>query len=354
MFEILCSGVSLGHYVPGLLIRDRLRRLGQEARVLVYESLLDAARCERIERTRQLYHASVAFARTAQRIARQLAPQAQEALGAQQIERWAQSPPKRLIVLSAYWLSLLSRAVEAGAVDAHTIDLCHIDSTLSPVWQASSNYPSFRHTWLCSAHEGSVFYRIPIGDDSTSAVRDARVVVHGGGWGIGDYREAVPQLLSAGLGVDLVAYADDDLADPIGGVRYLRIDPRWQPWDCDELGDPYYPPLQIIERGKLAAGAASNGHGHTLFDFIANAAAIVSKPGGATLVDSLAGATPVVFVTPFGQHEADNASLWTSLGFGTSLERWCAEGMTFSAIDLLRANLETARPRIPCYPDAVA
>src|SRR4051794_2498819 len=111
MFDVLCSGVSLGHYVPGLLIRDQLRRLGYEARVLVYETLLDDARIERIERTKQMYHTNFAFARTAQRMAKQLAPETQDSRAVEQLDRWASSPPHRLIVLSAYWLPLLKRAV---------------------------------------------------------------------------------------------------------------------------------------------------------------------------------------------------------------------------------------------------
>ena len=48
MIEILCSGVSLGVYVPGLLIRERLRALGIPARVVVYESFLSPERQARI------------------------------------------------------------------------------------------------------------------------------------------------------------------------------------------------------------------------------------------------------------------------------------------------------------------
>ncbi len=350
VIEILSSGVSLGHYVPALRMRDWLRRCGIDVRVLVYENLLSDATRAQIDKAMRAYHASFAFALAGQRLAAQLAPAPVEEQGAEVVGRWVTDPPRRIIALSGYWVPLLERFAASRPDKQDVVELCHIDTCDSPVWRARP--APFRHRWLASADAERVLSYIPASTGHLPRNRCPRVVVHGGGWGIGEYRTVVTELLEHGIEIDLVAYLEDDAreADRRAGLRYLAIAPGWRPWHLQDDGEPTYPPVVEVTAGAVPA-RTTPALRHELLDYIAVASAIVSKPGGATLVDSFSTCTPVAFLTPYGQHESTNASLWQTLGYGITIERWRAENFSLDALAPLRRNLERDRRSTPVCPD---
>ena len=102
--------------------------------------------------------------------------------------------------------------------------------------------------------------------------------------------------------------------------RYVS-DPGWHPWLRNAAGELTFPPLgevrpdgKVRYRSQLRFPAAHVN--------VREAMAVVSKPGGGTLLDSLAAATPVVLLAPWGEPEAKNGALWEELGFGIDFQRW--------------------------------
>jgi hypothetical protein len=344
VIEILISGVSLGVYVPGLLIRERLRALGVPARAVVYESFIAPERQARIDAAKRAYHERLAFALAGQRLARQLSPEPHEELLGPLLARWESSPPSALVALSGYWVPVVARWADGHPERAAAVDLLHMDSTPAPSWRTFGN-AGLRDVWLFSSEERRVRFGLPVSGDSVPfGERGQRVVVHGGGWGIGDYEAVVPDLVAHGYEVDLAAYYPEDLR-PAPRVRHLYLDPSWKPWLPGEDGEPGFPPT--------GPSAPASGR-HPLYGHIASAAAVVSKPGGATLVDSFAAATPVVFLPPYGGHEQRNAELWQELGFGLSFEAWRGLGFARGPLEALHRNLREARRHTPSYPDELA
>jgi hypothetical protein len=346
VIEILVSGVSLGVYVPGLLVRERLRALGVAARVVVYESFIAPERQARIDAAKRAYHERLAFALAGQRLARQLSPEPDEELLGPLLARWESAPPSALVALSGYWVPIVARWAGDNPQRAAAVDLLHMDCALPPSWRTFGS-AGLRDVWLFSAEERRVRFRLPVsGGDVPFGERGRRVVVHGGGWGIGDYPAAVPDLVAHGYEVDLAAYYPEEL-QPAAGVRHLFLDPAWKPWLPGEDGEPGFPPIREVP-------AAPGGDRHPLFDQIASAAAVVSKPGGATLVDSFEAATPIVFLPPYGEHEQRNAELWQALGFGLPFETWRDTGFARDPLETLHRNLREARRHTPSYPDELA
>jgi UDP-N-acetylglucosamine:LPS N-acetylglucosamine transferase len=76
---------------------------------------------------------------------------------------------------------------------------------------------------------------------------------------------------------------------------------------------------------------------------VREAMAVVSKPGGGTLLDSLAAATPIVLLTPWGEPEAKNGALWEELGFGIDFQRWRETGFDHRVLEDLHHRLLEAR-----------
>jgi hypothetical protein len=333
--EILTSGVALGVHVPGLLLADRLREKGVPVGVSVLERLLPAQKLATTATMKFAFHRDFRVALAGQRMAGSPAdsvePAAVEALFAD----WRSRGVDRVVVFSGFWLPIL-----AGYDCA--VDVCHVDSVASPSFIKTVTDLDLRHVWLADADAGTIPCSIPVSHDSPVpwADREQRVFLHGGGWGMGTYRDRIGELLGHGLQLDVIAYEGRDLTAE--GVRYFMVDPEWHPWL-----DNGYPPF-----GEVGAGfARSVGH-HGSFDLTRAALATVSKPGGGTLLDSLWSATPAVLLEPFGAHEQRNADLWCALGFGLPFDTWRASGFDPELLRPLHEALLKAD--VPDYAEELA
>ena len=137
--------------------------------------------------------------------------------------------------------------------------------------------------------------------------RKRRLVVHGGGWGIGTFQQRIPSIESAGYGLDVVCYAESEAATFSAGRRYFMDDPTWRTWHRNRVGEHTFPPFGEIFPSEPVAFAAQIGC-NGLHRIIRGAMGIVSKPGAGTLIDSFGSATPLIMLEPFGPHEERNCA----------------------------------------------
>lgn len=340
MIEILTSGVALGVHVPGLLLADRLREQGGTANVSVLERLMTPETLATTARSKQAFHRDFRVALAGQKLARNASVATSEAAVLQLFQAWHARAVSRFVVFSGFWLTLVERYVaEYGAVP---VDVCHVDSVQSPSFdKAGATSLPVRHVWLADADGLRIPCSIPVSREPAVpwSQRDQRLLVHGGGWGMGTYRERAASLASAGFSLDVVAYEDQDLEG--SEVRYFMIDPMWHPWLDDG-----YPPF-----GEAGTDFVQRTGHHGSFDLCRQALATVSKPGGGTLLDSLWSATPAVLLEPFGAHEQRNADLWIELGFGISFEQWEQKGFAVEVLESLHHALLEAE--VPDYSQAL-
>lgn len=351
---ILCSGVHLGVYVPGMLVEARLRALGVPAEVEVLEAFYKTPDREALEELREATHRSFRFALMARRMTRDTSDSLDDALLDALFARWRREGRRRFVVWSGFWLPVLERyrAMMGGDVDA---DHCRIDAVVSPSFDV---YPHLdgagRGVWLWNGAEGRLEHRVPVdaGPPVPFKMREARCVAHGGGWGVGTYRDRIPELRAAGLSLDVVAYRDDEVA-PAPGDRIFRVDPAWRPWMTDEAGQHHFPPFaQAAPEPAGEYPRRTDRHG--LFDLAATSLAILSKPGGGTLIDSLESATPLVLLEPYGAAEEANGKVWEALGLGIGYEAWRASGFSREPLEACHHRLIEARAATPDYCERYA
>lgn len=359
MITVLTSGVALGVHVPGLLLVRRLREAGVLAAVEVLEELLTPEARARIPASKVAFHRDFRVALAGQRLARDVSPLLDEAGLAARLARWRAEGRRRFVVLSGFWIPVLDRYA-AGAGDGGAgvagveVDLCHVDSVRSPSFRrGGAPAGGYRHrdVWLLDAERGTVPQTIPVTRDAPVpwGRRAGRYLAHGGGWGMGTYGERARELAGRGLAVDVVAYERADGEAPAASPgRTFLLDPAWHPWDDDG-----FPPFGELRPDGGVAFARSDAH-HGSFDLARRALAMVSKPGGGTLLDSLAAATPVVLLEPFGDHEARNAELWLRLGFGVAFDDWWRRGCPTDDLEARHRALLAARARVPSYAEALA
>jgi hypothetical protein len=151
----------------------------------------------------------------------------------------------------------------------------------------------------------------------------------------------LPELARTRHAIDLLG--PQDWSGRRAHDRHFAPDPQWFPWQRTASGELSFPAL----RGP--AGWLPNEHFPSAHTLVREARAIVSKPGGGTLIDSLAAATPVVLLEPYGEAEARSGALWEELGFGIRFERWRETGFDPGVLARLHHNLR-AVDALPPYP----
>jgi len=132
---ILCSGFGLGHYIPGLLIRDKLRRLGVAADVGVFESLLPATKVEMVEKNRKAYHESFLVALTSQKVPTDSRKSLDLAAVDACLADWERLDRRDFIVISGHWVTVLDRYRDRRPNTTIRADLLYLDVDRPPSWK---------------------------------------------------------------------------------------------------------------------------------------------------------------------------------------------------------------------------
>jgi hypothetical protein len=266
----------------------------------------------------------------------------------QLLKKWKQENRKRFIVLSGFWIPVLEEYNAFSGFYGLHADLVHLDCAASTSWQLYDTRQSgFNHVWMANFDQGTLEYRLDVAPRILPVEflqRDNRVIVHGGGWGIGTYRETLDELDKAGIQLDVLAYEYRDCSEARPSMRILMIDPDWMPW-IREGTRHTFPPLGEVRNGRPTDYKA-NGSFPEVYDFIRRCKAIVSKPGAGTLIDSFSSATPLIFLNPFGSYEQKNSLLWERLGFGISFQKWRDAGFSMEIVTALHQNILQHRPHV--------
>lgn len=343
---ILTSGVGLGVYLPSLLIERKLRQLGVAAEVEVLERYYTPARQAGHLAIKAAHHQDFALAQLAHRMARDVQTSLDTGVIDALLQQWRAEGRERFVVWSGFWLPVLERYQTVSGRADLALDFCRIDAEVSAsfrVHRASSLRG--REIWLWSAERKRTEFELPVTGEAplAFAARDERLVVHGGGWGIGTYREAAVALSAAGFACDVVVHHESEALELSAHDRAYRIDPAWHPWHRNASGRHTFPPLGRVGQSAPVA------EGHVLYEHLRRARAIVSKPGGGTLIDSLSAATPVVLLPAYGYAERANGELWEHLGYGISWEAWRETGFSTAVLERLHHALATRPQRGPDY-----
>ncbi|MDP4095712.1 UDP-glucuronosyltransferase [Paenibacillus sp. P96] len=327
---ILCSGFGLGFYTPGLLIESGLHRLGISTAVHVFENVLPESARTKVDENRKAYHDNFKIALMSQKIPQDISESLDSEALEQLLSVWCEDDRRHFICLSGHWMYVLEEyRLRRNGAPLH-IELLYMDSTLSPSWKNLARYrPQFAagcgQLTLFDRSAGRIngYIDVPVPVVPYSK-REQRLFVHGGGWGMGTYRDKLDELEGAGYALDLILYNDDAPDVQSGSRRYYRMDPQWRTWQTGADGRHMFPPFAEVKPDEETI-YRNQGEYHLVYGRQCRMKGIVSKPGGGTLTDSFASATPLIMLEPFGAHEQDNADLWEELGFGIRYERWISE-----------------------------
>ena len=341
--RILCSGVALGVYIPGIAIERQLKDAGVHAGVDVIENLLKKGKRDNIGANKKAFHGNFRFALKGQK---HFDLDTMHEL----FSDWKRAGIDGFIVLSGFWMSVLRAYLALPESEKPAVEILHIDSDFSPSWngfkQESLHY---LHQWWFNWNDKRLISELLCDGTPSTAYTDRarRFVIHGGGWGMGLYQSVIPELVEAGKRLDIIVHESDE-AGFAPGNRYYMVDPEWSPWLTTGTGEHEYPPFGELIQGKTPE-FRNEAQQHGVYGLVKQSRGVISKPGGSTLSDSLSSRTPVILLAPFGDHEKRNADLWEELGFGIRYENWKAARFDERLLEELHENLDRAITHLPRY-----
>ncbi len=346
---ILCSGFGLGFYVPGLLISEKLKQKKINVEVLVFEDLMKQERKYNIKNNKKMYHKDFSIALLAQRMRWDIRESIDEIPLEKILQIWQKEKRRNFIVLSGHWVYVLDKYRERISKQKINVDLLYIDSELSPSWKSLKKYnvdynKNYNEVWLFNAHQNDITYYLPVieQDPIPYAMRPNRFMIHGGGWGMGTYQDIIPELERENLNLDIIVYEIEEAENQKENNRYFMIDDSWLAWQKNMNNLFEFPPFGEVKK-NITPKFTSNNKYHGSYDIVKEAKAIISKPGGGTLIDSFSAATPLILLESFGSHEKRNADLWGKLGFGISYEKWKDSNYSFKILEKLHENIVIKR-----------
>jgi hypothetical protein len=346
---ILTSGIGLGAYLPALLLERQMHALGVAADVATRESFFTAEGQQRHLVHMRAYRDDFALALMAQRMVYSAEGNLDQPRIDELLAGWAAEGRRDFVVCSGFWLPMLERYQQKSRASLR-VDCLRLDAVVSPSFRAQPALPGgSSEIWLWSWEERSTRFELPV--DSAPPLpfgeRELRLVVHGGGWGLGSYRMAYQSMADSAWACDVVVHDAAEADRSRARDRFFMVDPAWRTWQRGPHGHTFPP---VAELG--AAHSATDEH--ALYALIRRSKAIVSKPGGGTLLDSLSSATPVVLLPPCGDAEAKNGALWEHLGFGIPFAKWRESGASEVVLAELHGNLLRRKPNGPEYPRYLA
>ncbi|MBU3178016.1 UDP-glucuronosyltransferase [Clostridium estertheticum] len=343
---ILGSGFGLGFYVPGLLINYHLKDNGINSEVLIFENYIIEDKRNKIALNKQTYHQNFPLALLAQRMPWDIRESIDNDMVEQLLNTWEKENRSNFIVMSGHWIYILDEYRKRINNQPINVDILYIDAEPSPSWKGLSKYnpkysEDYDEKFIFDADKEEISYYLPIGSKKPIPFkeRENRFMIHGGGWGMGTYQERIHELEENGFKLDVIAYKEDEVRDEKNGHRYFMMDPAWKAWDSNEL---IFPPFAEVKHDVTPIFESKEGY-HSSFDVLRNAKAVISKPGGGTLIDSLAAATPIILLEPFGHHEKINADLWEKLDLGIRYETWKESGFKLDMFECMHENLVKQR-----------
>jgi hypothetical protein len=169
--------------------------------------------------------------------------------------------------------------------------------------------------------------------------REFDFVTHGGGWAMGGFREVLDRL--SGPAAILLprdrAMAEKDALLPRASL-FFDIDLG------NDSSTEFARLAQVTETGYRIFPPMAH---HGSLDVISRARAIVSKPGGATLVDSYLAQTPILYLDPISHYEQGNVEFIEQSGIGIRLEDFIAKGADAARLRDCSANLARLVEGVP-------
>ncbi len=344
---ILCSGIALGVYIPGLLLRDALEP-DIKAEIFVLENLFPENLQDNIIRNKEAFHSSMRIATKGHQKVTDLSSNCSDKELERLFDYWVNKEIQEFILISGYWQAIIEKFKTIYPNYQINVECIHMDAVMANSWSNSKNTKlSCNHYQLFDGENNKINFTISQKSNvKLFKEREDRVLLHGGGWGMGDYEEAIRCLLDRNLMINRVIYYKKEHKNLLNqSLVLLYLDEEWKPWVRNKDGEYTYPRMIELKEKKEMNISRDSLYG--------NVKAIVSKPGGGTLLDSLEYQIPIIFVGSLGYWEEKNAELWIDLGLGMWFDEWKQKDFSFLVLEETHERIKKMKAKIPLLEEVI-
>lgn len=340
--NIVTSIIGYGVYFPALIVYEQLKALQYDVHMYIIERYFDEKSTSEFERTKTAFQKDVRLVQIASRIpvkyTEKLSPEKTSAL----FEEWEHNNTSHFLCFSGLWLATLKNYKDKNP---HcVIDACRVDSAVAATWEALSTHENLiaNDVSFFNAKEGKINYvlQIPEIQPLPYSERTQNVTIHGGGWDLGDFATKTAQF-TEDYHANLIVNDLHEVSDQ-NSTLYANKS------TYNPLYDDGFPPFGRIDSDSKPTYANYEKHPGIL-TVLAKSKAIVSKPGGMTLMDSLIAETPLIFLKSVGKNEHSNQQLWETLGLGISLKTWLQSDEKEVLLNEMQARITALKKKTPCF-----
>jgi hypothetical protein len=341
---ILSSLVGYGSFIPALLLYKQLESEGRGVQLHAIENYYSDEKKAIFEQTRAAFRKNPKLVRIASGLSEQLEKNLSHSGEEELLRRWREEGCLRFVCFSGLWSGLLARFAESDR--RVKIVFCKVDSGFSSAWKnIGPSLLQHHHTSFFNAEEGTVRYKISPQEIEPRPLnqRETAVLLHGGGWyldGFGKQADAIGQHYTCRP----VQRASDPEHNPAEHIGPIRETYTW---------DPLHNSNHFYTLPSYSLSGRTDREYEGLWELINGCRAIVSKPGGMTLMDSLITATPLVMLEPASRNEEDNGRLWQRLGLGIYYGDWEKENFSGVILEEMHRNLLRKRSEAPDFISCV-
>ncbi|QHI35466.1 Processive diacylglycerol beta-glucosyltransferase [Kordia antarctica] len=342
--KVLTSLFGFGVYFPARITANSLKTVGFDSEVLLIEHLFTDAKRKTFEASKIAFSKNYKLAK----LATKLSVDSSDMFDPDKVEilfkRWEAAKVSEFLCFSGLWLDLLSLYSKSNP--QLSVKLCRLDAGDAVTWRMNDEVAIQETYSFLDLNEGKINYKlsiptlhyIPFGE------RKQSVVIHGGGWGLGNFLETTQQLPENLIKRILVKDFSKYVSQKKNTTFYMN-DPNWDPIN-NGFGVSHFPRLgEIISTDTILY--SNNNDYHSALDLIVDSKAIISKPGGMTIVDSIITGTPLIYLDPMGENEKGNQILIERLKIGASFTAWQHEKFSIEMLLEFHENIERIKIKLP-------
>lgn len=331
--------MGLGTYVPALHLLEYLRAKGHVVSMEVFESYFGEDVMKKYLKNKKEYHKSFKVAKLGHKLAEKKLSTVLDSDTEEKImNRWKKEEAYRFVILSGNWAStvrkyrgFLNAQQELQAV------IVHMDLGIAPSWKHVDNSDGFFTEIKQFDEEGICFFvETPYQRNvSLGELKRPAFFFHGGGWGMGDYREKKQELQQEKNCFVLELAHEREEMKPCEKTKYYLMDPQWKPWIPMENGEFSFPVMIAGDNGEILDNHNMKG----LYQLYEECAAIITKPGGGSFADSIITGIPLVTLEPIAEHERKNQDALERLELSISFAQWRKSGFSMKVLQQIQKNI---------------
>ncbi|MCI5192737.1 MAG: hypothetical protein D3915_06365 [Candidatus Electrothrix sp. AU1_5] len=333
----------------------RLKKNGFATEVVVLETLYQPEKLLERKKTVIAFQENFKRAQVAQKLVKDIGNVLDDTLVIELLKKWKREARARFVVFSGFWVPIIEQYLKNESINnSLSIDLFHLESGGGASWRGHNiTHPSCHHYHIGDHVTKTMHYGINIEKDIVKyKERSERILIHGGGWGIGTYLNKIKELEDREIDLDVVINDIYNIPGHQNNIRFFKNDPNWNPWDKNDNDSHSFCPFgEIVKDQEIIY--SSNPDYPEIYKIIRKSKAVICKTGGGALLDSLSSVTPIIILESYHEFEHNNSLLWDSLGFGIQYDKWINSNCSMDVLEKLHENILAAKSEIQDYVEEV-